>query len=107
MIIISILTLEPLMHDLNRIVVPKVSAEWEDIAYALQYDIPTVQQISVKHRENPTKCCKELFKNWLSTCNGAKPKIWQTLLDKLKEIEELHGVTEHIIKVLIQMDLQV
>ena len=58
------------------------------------------------HKGNPTKCCKELFKNWLSTDNGAKPKIWQTLLDKLKEIKELCGVTEDIIKVLIQMDQQ-
>ena len=92
------------MHDLNRMVVPKVSAEWEDIAYALQYDIPAVEKISVKCKENPTKCCKELFKNWLATDNGAKPKIWQTLMDKLKEIEELGGVTEEIMKILIQMD---
>ena len=62
------------MHDLNRIVVTKVSAEWEGIAYALQYEIPTVEQISAKRNDNPTKCCKELFKNWLSTDNGAKPK---------------------------------
>ena len=94
------------MHDLNRIVVPKVSAEWEDIAYALQYDIPAVEKISVKHKENQTKCCKELFKNWLATDNGAKPKIWQTLLDKLKEIEELHEETENIIKMLTSKDLQ-
>ena len=92
------------MHNLNRIVVPKVSAEWEDVAYALQYDIPTVEKISVKCKENPTKCCKELFKNWLATDNGAKPKIWHTLMDKLKEIEELGEVTEEIMKVLIQMD---
>ena len=95
------------MHDLNRIVVPRISAEWEDVAYALQYDIPTVEKISLKCKENPAKCCKELFKNWLATDNGAKPKIWQTLLDKLKEIEELYGVTEDIIKILIQMDSQI
>ena len=91
------------MHDLNRIVVPKVSDEWEDIAYALQYDIPTVERISVKCKGNTTKCCKELFKDWLTTDNGAKPKIWQTLMDKLKEIKELAGVTEDIMKRLIQM----
>ena len=93
------------MHDLIRMVVPKVSAEWEYIAYALQYDITTVDQISVKHQENPTKCCKELFKNWLTTDNGAKPKTWQTLLDELKEIEEFSGITKEIIKKLIEMNL--
>ena len=95
------------MHDLNRIVVPKVSAEWEDIAYALQYDIPTVEQISVQHKDNPTKCCKKLFKNWLATDNGVKPKIWQTLLDKLKEVEKLHSITDDIIKKLSEMGSQV
>ena len=95
------------MHDLNRMVVPKVSAEWEDIAYALEYDIPTVKQIRNKHKENPRKCCKELFEDWLTTDNGAKPKIWQTLLDKLKEIEDLHSITDDIIKKLNEMDSQV
>ena len=95
------------MHDLNRIVVSNVSAEWEDIAYALQYDIHTVKHIRNKHKENPKKCCKELFEDWLATDNGAKPKIWQTLLDKLKEIEDLHSITDDIIKKLIEMDSQV
>ena len=92
------------MRDLNKIVVPKVSAEWEDIAYELGYEISTVKQIRNKHKENPTKCCKELFEDWLTTNNGAKPKIWQTLLNKLKEVEELTSITEGIIEKLIQMD---
>ena len=92
------------MHDLNRIVVPKVSAEWEDIAYALEYDIPTVKQIRNKHKENPRKCCKELFEDWLTTDNGAKPKIWQTLINKFEEIEDLHSITDDIIKKLTEMD---
>ena len=92
------------MHDLNRIVVPKVSAEWEDIAFALKYEISTVEQISKKHKEDPRKCCKELFKNWLATSNGLEPKIWQTILDKFKEIEELHSNTESITEELIKMD---
>ena len=95
------------MHDLNKIVVHKVSAEWEDVAFALGYEISVVKQISGKHKEDPKKCCKELFKDWLETNNGVKPKIWQTLLDKLKEIEELHSITEDIIEKLIQMDSQV
>ena len=106
-IVVLCILLEPLMHDINRIVVPKVSAEWEDIAYALQYEIPTVKHIRNKHKENPKKCCKELFEDWLTTDNGAKPKIWQTLLDKCKEIEDLQSITDDIIKKLNQMDLHV
>ena len=94
------------MRDLNKIVVPKISAEWEDVAYELEYDISTVKNIRNKHKD-PKKCCKELFEDWLATDNGVKPKTWQTLLDKLKEIEELYGVTKDIKGKLIQMDSQV
>ena len=94
------------MHDLNTIVVPNVAAQWEDIAYALDYKIPTVEQIKSKHKEDPTKCCKELFKDWLVTSNGVKPKLWQTLLNKLKELKELNAVTEEITEELIQKDSQ-
>ena len=94
------------MHDFNTIVVPKVSAQWEDIAYALDYEIPTVDRINKKHNADPTLCCKELFKDWLVTNNGVKPKIWKTLLDKLKELKQLNAVTEEITKELIQKDPQ-
>ena len=96
--------LEPDMSNLNKIVVSEVAAEWEDVAYALQYTIPTVKLIRSKHKD-PRKCCKELFEDWLTTDNGAKPKTWQTLLNKLKEIQELYAATETITEKLMQMDL--
>ena len=92
------------MRDLNKIVVPKVSAEWEDIALALDYGISYIKKISLEHKD-PKKCCRALFKDWLETSNGAEPKIWQTLLDKLKEIEEFHAIAKDIIEKLIQIDL--
>ena len=98
--------LEPRMYYLNKIVIPKVLTKWEDIAYELDYEVSTVQHIRNKHKANEKKCCIELFEDWLTTENGAKPKIWQTLLDKLKEIEELHTVTDDIIENLNKMDSQ-
>ena len=95
------------MRVLNKIVIPKVSAEWEDIAYELEYEISTVRSIRNKLKEDPAKCCKELFEDWLTTDNGAKPKIWQTLLDKFKEIENLSSVTGDITERLIEIDSQV
>ena len=81
--------LVPEMGDINKIVVPKIQAEWEDVAYALRYKIPTVNAIKAKYNDNPKKCCKELFTDWLSTDHGAGPKTWSTLLDKLKDVEDL------------------
>ena len=84
------------MGDLNKIVIPKTQVEWEDIAYALCYEIGTVRGIRAKHNNNPRKCCKELFEDWLSTDHGVGPKTWLTLLDKLKEIEILTAATDEI-----------
>ena len=84
------------MGDINKIVIPKIQAEWEDVAYALRYQIPTVKAIKAKWNNNPKKCCKELFEDWLSTDHGAGPKTWSTLLDKLKEVEDLAAATNDI-----------
>ena len=84
------------MGDINKIVIPKIQAEWEDVAYALHYEIPTVNAIKAMCNDNPKKCCKELFKDWLSTDHGAAPKTWSTLLDKLKEVEDLAAATNDI-----------
>ena len=84
------------MGELNKIVIPKIQAEWEDVAYALVYDIPTVNGIKEKYTANPRKCCKELFKDWLSTDHGARPKTWSTLLDKLHDIDELAAAYNEI-----------
>ena len=93
------------MADLNKIVVPKINAHWEDVAYALLYKIPTVDSIKRKHQEDPQKCCKELFKDWLESNNGAAagPKIWSTIVDKLKDIGVLTAAREEIITELGKM----
>ena len=97
------LNLEPQMDDLNMIVVPRISADWEDVAYALRYEIPAVKFIKSKHNNDPKKCCKELLIDWLTTNNGVRPKIWSTLLDKLKKIGELDAAREKIREELIEM----
>ena len=65
--------------------------KWEDIAEALHYDLSMVEAIKVKECENPRQCCREFFKDWLMTNNGARagPKVWSTLLDALKKVDEI------------------
>ena len=79
------------MFDLTRIVIPKIMDKWEYIAEALRYDLATITAIKQKQREDPKQCCRELFKDWLMTNNGAKAgsKVWSTLLDTLKEVDEI------------------
>ena len=79
------------MLDLTKIVIPKIMNEWKYIAEALYYDLARIIAIREKNREDPKKCCRELFEDWLMTNNGAKagPKVWSTLLDALKKVDEI------------------
>ena len=92
--------LEPEMYELIEFVMPKIQAEWEDVAYSLYYEIYMVEAIKMKHREDPRKCCRELLQDWLTTENGRSPKTWSTLLDALRKVNELASVTREIEKVL-------
>ena len=88
------------MHDLANIVIPKIMNKWEYIADALRYDLNVIEAIKIKERENPRRCCREFFKDWLMTSNGerAGPKVWSTLLDALKQVDEISAdIVEDII----------
>ena len=84
------------MHDLIEIVMPKIQAEWEIVAFILQFKIHEVNYIKQNCKEDPGKCCLKLFIDWLETGQGVSPKTWATLLDKLGKIPQLTAVTEEI-----------
>lgn len=77
------------MIDLMKIVIPKIMNSWEYTAYALRYDISAVTAIKDNERANPKKCCEEFLKDWLSTKNGVGPRVWSTLLNALKEVDDI------------------
>ena len=88
------------MFDLTKIVIQKVKDKWEYIAEALRYDLATIKAIKDTCKGNPKDCCRELFKDWLTTNNGAKagPKVWSTLFDVLKQVDEIASdITKDII----------
>ena len=62
----------------------------------LSFDVPTVETIEKKYHNDVKKCCQEIFKIWLTTENGTKPKIWSNLLKRLKKVEELTSIVEMI-----------
>ena len=79
------------MFDLTKIVIPKVLNDWQYIAEALRYDLATIKSIKEREGRDPKRCCREFFIDWLTTNNGAKagPKVWSTLIEVLKEIDEI------------------
>ena len=84
------------MKDLHKIVFPKIAPEWKRVADFLDYDIATIKLIAETSKEDPMKCCIELFTDWLTTDDGLAPKKWSTLIETVKEIDQLSGVGEHI-----------
>ena len=90
----------PKMGDLFRIVIPRISAHWEEVAYALYYDINIVDNIETNCSGNTKKCCQNLLKDWLKTDHGkqAGPKTWSTLLDALKRVDDLTASRDNIIQ---------
>ena len=97
---LHILPVEPDMFDLTNIVIPKIMNQWEYITEALRYDLAVIEAIKEKEGKDPKKCCREFFKDWLMTNNGAKagPKVWSTLLDALKKVNEISAdITKDII----------
>ena len=63
-------------------------AHWQDIAqYSLQYDISMVKAIERSSANDPERCSRELFEDWLNTENGVGPKTWKVLLEQLKKVE--------------------
>ena len=79
-------------------VIPRVAADWKQLAFMLDFDIPTVNIIKQKERDDPVSCCCEVLCEWLGTDHGLKPKNWRTLLTALKQISRLTRVSEEIEK---------
>ena len=103
---VYLLCVEPYMTELTKIVTPRIMNQWECIADALYYRLPTIEAIKQKGHENPKQCCREFFKDWLTTNNGnrAGPKVWSTLISALKEVDEIAtDIVDDIVKEVLQL----
>ena len=73
------------MNELQKIVIPKVMNNWEEVAEALQYDDEQIERIKQSEHGDPKRCCREFFRDWLRTKRGTGPKKWSTLFNVLKD----------------------
>ena len=89
------------MHELNKIVIPKIKAEWEDLAYCMRYEPKDVESFRLDSQDVKQRCKKLLF-NWITTDHGPKPKNYQTLLNHIEEVDDLVNESEAIKKELIK-----
>ena len=86
------------MKLLHEIVVPRIAADWSMVADYLEYELEYKRLFREKGRDDPQKCCVELFENWLTSDRGISPKSWSKLIEVLREIKSLKATTEKIVK---------
>ena len=89
------------MWELTDIVVPKVMAKWESLAYCMRYTPEEVAAFK-KDGKDSEECCTNLLTNWLTTGHESKPKTYQTLLKYIKKISNLAAASERIEEELIK-----
>ena len=89
------------MWELTQIVIPKIKAEWESLAFCMRY---TTQEVNGFKRDSQDcgECCKILLDNWINTGHGPKPKTYQTLLKHIKKIYNLTAASEAVEEKLIE-----
>ena len=88
--------IEPEIPDLIKFVIPKITADWETVAYFLKFKPARVKMIKEECLNNQEKCCREVFIHWLDSKEGAYPKTWEKLIETLSNITELAAATEKI-----------
>ena len=73
-----------------------MAADWEKVAYQLEFEFFTIRSIQRKCRDDPEKCCENFLEKWVYENLGVGPKNWDTLLAALKKINQLTSTTQQI-----------
>ena len=91
------------MHQVVKVVVPRIAGHWKAVAYNLHYDVTRVRIIQEQCRDDPEQCSCELFIYWLQSSDGLGPRSWETILSALKQAPNLKSVSESIEKELMEL----
>ena len=83
------------MHQLNQIVVPRIQAKWENVAYSMGCEIYYVEAIKKDYPHDSEQCCQHLLSKWLKT---SKHPTWSKLLEYIEKVNDLVAVAEEIEK---------
>ena len=83
------------MFELTEIVIPKIKAEWERLAFCMRYTPQEVKGFR-KDSQDSAECCRNLLDNWISTDHGPKPKTYKTLLKSIKKIKSLAAASKTV-----------
>ena len=83
------------MWKLIKIVIPKVKVYWKELAFCMKYSIETVEAFDRDGKDLYESCLK-LFIDWLNSSHGPTPKTYKTLLEHIKEVDNLTTASREI-----------
>ena len=89
------------MFELTQIVIPKIQAEWESLAYCMKYTPEEVNDFR-RDSQDSGECCKNLLVDWISTGHDPNPKTYLVLLKYIQRIHQLRAVSEAVAEELIE-----
>lgn len=91
----DIMTATPDVWLVVSIVIPKIKAKWDHVAFSMGYSISAVKSFR-RDAQNIEEACLNFLGDWLESNNGATPKTWGTLLDRVKAVDSLYAEAENI-----------
>ena len=80
------------MHLLNKIVIPRIAADWKDVAYSMGYQYNVVKTIEKESHYQIKECCQNLLAEWLKKHDPT----WETLIKYIKDVDNLVAAAEKI-----------
>ena len=89
------------MQKVKKLVIPEVMADWQDLAYSLEYEYAQIKAIK-KNNEDVSDRCTMLLQDWLETNHGCTPKTWGKLIEKIQDVDELYAAADRIKKSLLE-----
>ena len=91
------------MKLMRKLVIPKVSAQWESLADSLQLEAPHIAEVKKRCGGDQKKCCVDMIEDWISSDGGVNPKTWPVLLQAIARTSpELATVANDIKEALIR-----
>ena len=88
---------EPNMKHLHELVIPKIYAHWKEVAVCLCYSQETIEIMDKNSTsEYPMQCCEDMLRDWLCSDDSVNPHSWETLINTLKQIQQLTTLAEQI-----------
>ena len=94
---IDVMSIEPEMWVIIKIVFPKIKAKWKYLAYFMKYKPHEVNAFESDANDLEGRCLN-LFADWLTTNHGIAPKTWYNLIEQIKIVDGLQNAAENIEK---------